>query len=154
MLMLVALLQDRLFDAKADIDAALAKSKAENRRVLVVWGADGDEASRKLVETMKGDKALAKKLKYEYDVVRADASAADLAKRCGADLKSLPALSILDADGKPLANGAAPAEAKGLVELLTKHQAEPWAAKDVLDAATAQAKESKRRVLLHFGAPW
>jgi hypothetical protein len=45
-------------------------------------------------------------------------------------------------------------DAKKLVAALEKHQCAPKKADDVLAAALQQAKESERRVLLAFGAPW
>ncbi len=144
--------QDKPFSDKPDIDGALAKSKTENRRVLIVWGSNDSDESKSLSALLGKDAALKKKLLYEYDVVRAAPS--ELAKKYEADTSKLPALTILAADGKVLANLAAPADTKEIVTLLTKHQAEPLKAKDVCDAALKQAKESKKRVLLHFGAPW
>ena len=56
------------------------------------------------------DAAIAKKLQYEYDVVRVDIGKwdkhIDLAAGYGADLKKggVPYLTILDAEGKLVAN--------------------------------------------------
>ncbi len=142
---LAALLQD---PAEA-IAAAQKRAAAENRRVLVVWG-----ATDALSTMLKKDRDVSRKIQYEYDVVHADAKQEEAAKKLGADVSKLPWLTILAADGKALANVESPAEPKVLVELLSKHQAEPWKAKEVLDAAMKRAKEEKKRVLLTFGAPW
>ena len=144
--------QENPFADAPDITGALAKSKAENRRVLIVWGANDSDESKQLLATLRKDAALKKKILYEYDVV--PAAPGDLAKKYEADTSKLPALTILSADGKTLANTAAPADPKELLALLTKHQAEPLKAKDVYAVALKQAKESKKHVLLHFGAPW
>jgi hypothetical protein len=142
---LAALLQDPA-DA---IAAAQKRAASENRRVLVVWG-----ATDALSTMLKKDRDVSRKILYEYDVVHADAKREEAAKKLGADVSKLPWLTILAADGKALANAESPAEPKALVELLAKHQAEPWKAKEVLDAAMKRAKEEKKRVLLTFGAPW
>ncbi len=145
--LLLAVLQDKPFPAGDPADAILAARKraaAENRRVLVLSGSNDSEPSRALAALLKKDRDLSRTILYEYDLVLADA----------AEKKTLPWLTILDADGKPLADVEAPREAAALVALLKKHQAEPLKAKDVLDAAMKRAADEKKRLLLTFGAPW
>jgi hypothetical protein len=98
---------------------------------------------------LKKDREVAKLILYEYDVVLTG-----LLRMTGSDDLKLPLLVIRDADGKELFAGTSPAEPKAMVELLKKHQAPPWKAQDVLDAAKKKAAAEKKRVLLTFGAPW
>lgn len=173
-----AKLYDESADAKQQIAAALAKAKVENRRVLVQWGGNWCPWCIKLHELMKSDKEIAKTLQYEYDVVFVDAGKpagknVDLAKSYGAavDTKGFPYLTVLDADGKPIANQdteslerknadgtstglAAGHDPAAVLAFLKKHQATAVSAMQVYDIALRQAKESGRRVLVHFGAPW
>src|SRR5688572_5485768 len=63
---------DEKADAAADIAAALARAKAENRRVLIQWGGNWCHWCIKLDGLMKKDKKISRKLMYEYDVVKVD----------------------------------------------------------------------------------
>jgi thiol:disulfide interchange protein len=162
---------DEKADAKEQIAAATARAKKENRRVLLQWGGNWCIWCRRLHDLYSRDQAVAKKLLYEYDVVYVDSSKdgknVELAASYGADLKKhgVPFLTILDADGKVLANQETGAletkvdgqdghDAKKLLELLTKNQAPYRSADELLRAGLARAKEGGKRVFLHFGAPW
>jgi thioredoxin-related protein len=158
---------DEKADAKALIENALGAAKRENRRVLIQWGGNWCVWCVLLHEKCKTDKDLSKLLRYEYDVVYIDSKNQDLAEKYGADFKKhgVPFLTVLDADGKVLANqptepfetkvdGKNGHDAKKILEFLTTHQAAPLKADAVLEAALAEASKSERRVLLHFGAPW
>jgi thioredoxin-related protein len=163
---------DENADAKAAVDAALAAAKRENRRVLIQWGGNWCSWCVLLHECIKSDRELAKTLRYEYDVVYVDAGKIDknlqLAAKYEADFKKrgVPYLTVLDADGKVLANqptdpfetksedGKKGHDPKKLIEFLTTHQTKPLKADEVLDAALAEAAKTERNVFLHFGAPW
>ncbi|MBI5434190.1 MAG: thioredoxin family protein, partial [Planctomycetes bacterium] len=162
---------DEHADAKADLAAALAKAKKENRRVLVQWGANWCGWCTLLDKAFKSDAKLGRKLMYEYDLVHVDIGRFDknveLATSYGADLEGngVPFLTVLDADGKPLANqetgslesdvpDAREHDVAKVLAFLEKHQAPYLAAQDVLAAALARAKREDKRVFLHFGAPW
>lgn len=172
-------LYDENADAKVQIPTALAKAKKENRRVLIQWGGNWCVWCVKLDAMMKKDRDVSHELLYEYDVVHVDAGQPkdknlDLATTYGADLKSngFPFLTILDADGKPLANqetsslelkdangesiiGAGMGhDAKKVLAFLKAHEAKPLVAQSVVDAGLAKAKSSGKLVFLHFGAPW
>jgi len=101
---------DEKADARADVNAALARATKENRRVLVVWGANWCGWCVKLADVFKKNPELAGKLQYEYDVVKVDVGNFDkhmeLAASFGAEFKStgIPFLTVLAADGKVLAN--------------------------------------------------
>ena len=101
---------DEKADAKADVTAALARAKAENRRVLVVWGGNWCGWCVKLADVFAKDKDVAKELQYEYDVVKIDIGQFDkhmeLAATYAAEFKAsgVPYLTVLDGNGKVLAN--------------------------------------------------
>jgi thiol-disulfide isomerase/thioredoxin len=162
---------DEKADAKAAIEVALAAARRENRRVLIQWGGNWCSWCLLLHDRFEKDADLAKKLRYEYDVVAVDVGKMDknldLAAKYGADFRKhgVPYLTVLDADGKPLANqptdpfetkegGKNGHDPKKLLEFLTTHQARPLDADKVLSAALAEAAKTERAVFLHFGAPW
>jgi hypothetical protein len=145
-LLLAAILaQDPIFssaDPKPAIEAAKKKAAAENRRVLVLWGSNDSEESRTAAAMLKNDKEIAKLILYEYDLVLAKSA------------DGAPRLSILTPDGKSLLDAAPPAEPAAVRKLLKEMKATPRVAKDVLAAASKEAADAKKRVLLTFGAPW
>lgn len=175
---------DEQADARAQIAAALAEAKKENRRVLIQWGAnwcgwchllharfaDPKPAGRNAFTSR--DQSIAGQLKSEYDVVLVDIGRfdknMDLATEYGAELKAhgVPFLTVLDADGKVVVNEpTGPLEGKTaeggethdpakVMAFLTKHQAPYPQAADVIEAGLAKAKAEGKRVFLHFGAPW
>lgn len=168
---------DESADAKAQIAAALAKAKVENRRVLIQWGGNWCPWCIRLHELYKTDAKIKRELLYEYDVVFVDAGKKgknmDLAKsyNASADKEGFPYLTILDADGRVIANqesgslevknvegkssGLAAGHDPALVlKFLKDHQATYLNATEVLDRALGEAKASGRAVFLHFGAPW
>lgn len=163
-------LYDEQADAKSDIAAALAKAKQENRRVLIQWGGNWCGWCKLLDKALKGDKQLARKILYEYDVVHVDVGHFDknmeLAKGYGADLASgVPFLTVLDAEGKVVVNqetgeleskepGKNEHDVAKVLAFLEKHQAPYLDAEKVYADAFARAKAEGKRVFLHFGAPW
>jgi len=159
---------DEKADAKAQVAAAVATAKRENKRVLIQWGGNWCSWCILLHDRFKSDAALAKTLLYEYVVVHIDSNNnAELAAKYGADFKKhgVPYLTVLDADGKVLTNDSTvPFEtkiddknghdARKLQEFLTTHVAAALKADEVLAAGFAEAAKSERMVFLHFGAPW
>lgn len=162
---------DESADARAQIDAALARAAKENRRVLVQWGANWCGWCIRLHELFRGDAGIRRTLLYEYDLVYVDIGQwdkhMDIAESYGADLKShgVPFLTILAPDGTVLANqetgsleapeGSTPAHDPGKVKsFLDTHKAAPLDARTVLDDALAKARDEGKSVFLHFGAPW
>jgi thiol:disulfide interchange protein len=161
----------KIYDEKADADAliasALAAAKRENRRVLIQWGGNWCSWCVLLHNRFKSDPALAKTLRYEYDVVHIDSANKGLMEKYGVDLSTagVPYLTVLAADGKVVVNqptepfetkadGKNGHDPKKLNEFLVKHKAEPVKAADALAAALADAAKTDRKVFLHFGAPW
>lgn len=160
---------DESANAREQIAEALASAKKENRRVLIQWGANWCSWCHLLHDTMKKDAGLRRKLLYEYDVVLIDIGKRDknldLVEKYGADIRGVPYLTILDADGKVLLNqetGSLEASddpdkshnAPMIVELLTKYQAPYREAMTLYEGALAQARAEDKQVFMHFGAPW
>ena len=170
-----ASIYDESADAKKVIADAVAHAKKENRRVLVQWGANWCHWCVKLHGLYKSDKAIAKEMLYEYDLVLVDIGEKGkneqnhaLAAQYGADLgQGVPYLTVLDGDGKVLANQETGAledpakvdsggahDATKVLGFLTQYQAKPWVAEEVRTAAFARAKAEHKLVFEHFGAPW
>ncbi len=173
-----AKIYDESADAKVQIDAAKARAKKENKRVLIQWGGNWCPWCIRLHELCKSNREIAHELSYEYEVVMVDAGKPvgkniELAKSFGADLEKsgFPYLTILDADGKVLANQETEAlevksadgkssgvkaghDPAAMLKFLKDHKATYLPAKDVLAAGLAEAKAGGKRVFLHFGAPW
>lgn len=154
-------------DARQRIDAALARAKADNTRVMIQWGDDWCGWCVKLHDLCGRDRDLSRKLLYDYEVVlvpvgRFDRNL-DIAAAYQADFKSngVPFLTVLDADGTVITNqetgslekdgGHDPAK---VMAFLTEHQAAPRDAATSLKQALESSKTSGRPVMLHFGAPW
>lgn len=158
---------DTKADAKSQIAEALRKAKYDNQRVLLMFGGNWCGWCHKLHEVFKKDKDIARTLLYEYRLVMIDIGRfdknMDIAEKYGADLKKggAPFLTVLDADGKlianqetgPLESGDKHDNAK-VLEFLKKHQAAPLDAQTVLKDALARAAAENKMLFLHFGAPW
>jgi len=158
---------DEKADARALLDGALARAKRENKRALLVFGANWWGWCRKLDELVKGDPEIGRLLRYEYEVVRVDVGRFDKNEDLAADLGAavrqhgIPFLTVLDAEGKPLVNqetssleqgaGHDPAKVKAF---LGKWAAPPLDAEKVVADARARAEKEGKKVFLRFGAPW
>ena len=95
-------------DAMGDVDAALARAKAEDKRVLLVMGANWCHDSRALAGWLQSDR-IAPLVKRDYEAVfvnvgmpqSSDGHNLDVAKRFGVnELPGTPNLLVLTADGK------------------------------------------------------
>ncbi len=103
-------LYDTQADGTAQIAAAVAKAKAENKRVLVKLGANWCIWCRRLSHTFESDAAVAKALQENYVLVLVDVNHRHGKKRndtvndrYGNPMaQGLPVLVVLDADGKQL----------------------------------------------------
>jgi thioredoxin-related protein len=120
----------------------------------------------KLHDVFEQEADISKTLLYEYELVLID-TAAPNAEAVVARYKAIPEgagvpyLTILDADGKLVANQATGPLEEGdhhvpakVLAVLKEHQVEPLNAQAVLDDALAKARSSDKKVFLHFGAPW
>lgn len=160
---------DESANASEQIADALRAAKRDNKRVLVQYGANWCGWCVKLAGLYKSDRDIAHELLYEYELVKIDVGRFDknldvVAKYGpGEKLKTsgIPFLTVLDADGKVLANQESGAleqgnghDPKKVLAFLKQWQADPLDAREVLKAALTTARESDKRVFLHFGAPW
>ena len=166
-----------IYDTKADGEAqiaeALSSAKRNNTRVLLQFGANWCSWCHVLHDTLVSDKALAKTMQYEYELVLIDIDTVEGAKqnqkhnqkiidRYGNPTKNgIPAWVILDADGKQVATiNTEPMElGKGydtakVMATLKQWKAKPVAAEAVLANALTRAKSDDKNVFVHFSAPW
>ena len=161
---------DTKADAKAVIAAAVEKAKAENQRVLIMFGGNWCGWCHKLHELFKSNPDIAKALSYEYQLVMVDIGQfdknMDIAAMYGADLTAkdtggVPYLVVLGPDGKALtAQPTGPLEEgnhhnpKKVAEFLDKWKAEPVDAEKLYKQTLEQAAKDKKLVFVHLGAPW
>lgn len=94
-------------DAKADIQAALAKATAEHKSVLVVFGANWCPDCRVLDAAFKQPGPTAELVAKEFEVVKVDLGRydhnVDLANSYGVDTKKgIPTVAVLSAKGDVL----------------------------------------------------
>jgi thiol-disulfide isomerase/thioredoxin len=155
----------QVYDAKADIAAAVARAKRDHKRVIVQIGANWCGWCVLLHEKLLQDRALAATLKSEFEYVLVDVGRMDknmdLVAKYGVELKSIPYLLVLDGDDKvvvrqptePLEEGKAHSSA-AIAKFLDAHKAPPVDAAKVVADALARAKAEDKLVFLHFGAPW
>ncbi len=163
-------LYDENADAKADIAAALAKAKRNNKRVIIQWGANWCGWCYALDNAFKTDRQFSRKLLYEYELVHVDIGRGnknnDIAKKYEADYKSngLPYLTVLDADGTVVADQETGAledtesetkyNTERVMAFFEANQAPTLNADEVLSDAMQRAQREDKRIFLHFGAPW
>lgn len=168
---------DEKADAKEQIAAALKKAARENKRVLIQWGGNWCPWCLKLHELMNSNQSIAKIASSEYEVVHVDAGRnnknVDLAQSYGADLpkSGFPYLTVLDSQGKPVANqetgalekkdasgesvGVAAGHDPDKVLAFLQQQKVAWPVADaVLKDGLARAKASERAAFIHFRAAW
>ncbi len=157
-------------DPRAQIVAALKSAKEDGIRVLLNFGANDDEGSKAFAAARR-NRELSPFFADEYkgvnvDVGRLDRNS-DVAESYGVTLKAgdLPALVVLDADGKVLArtsgvafrSDADPAahDPAKIAAFLKAHQAPPPPdAQPVFDAALQQATREGKTLFVWFSAPW
>jgi len=166
---------DESADAQKQIDAALAKAKKENRRVLIQWGGNWCGWCKLLHAKFQSDPEIRKELSYEYDVVNVNIGGPgkfdrnqDLVKKYGAEgmeKAGVPYLTVLDASGKPIVNhdtgsleskeeGKQGHDAAKVLAFLKANQAPYLQADAVLADATKHAATEGKTLFVHFGAPW
>ena len=170
---------DESADGKAQIARALLEAKRDNKRVLLQWGGNWCSWCIHLHRLMTSDANISRTLTDEYEVVLIDTGQPEgkniaLARSYGAELDKhgFPFLTVLDADGKAIANqetgslelkdkngesilgAGAGHDPKKVLAFLKKHAVTLPSARAAVDAGLAEARKSDRVVLLHFGAPW
>lgn len=131
-----------------DLGKAQARALMHNKRVLVVLNADGDDFAK----TLKGNRALSRKLLYEFETV--SFTGAKAAARWDWQLEGSGAL-VLAADGHELARfPAAALSADKALAALEPFFCKPVDADKKLAAAMVEAKKSGRNIFIRFDAPW
>jgi hypothetical protein len=160
-------------DAKAVIEAAVHAAATDGIRVLINWGANDDAGSKKFADAKKAPEIAQSTPSFfsdEYKVVNVDVGHLDknldLAQTYGVKLSAdaLPALTILDATGKVIANTTAAAlrpegdnigiAAPKVAAFLKQHQATAPDAVAPFEAALKQANAEEKTVFVWFSAPW
>ncbi len=162
---------DEKADAKAAIKTALEAVAADGIRVLIIWGANDDTGSTQLMAARRSP-AISQPafLSDEYRAVNVNVGHldrnVDLARSYGVTPKAdaIPALTVLDAAGKVLANTTAAAlrpdrdpagiDPEKLAAFLKSHQAPAPDAVAPFEAALKQAKIEGKTVFVWFSAPW
>jgi thioredoxin 1 len=94
---------DESADARVDLNRALQEARAQNKQVLVVFGANWCPDCRELAQKMKGG-PLAAHVAERYVVTKVDVARfdknTDLAQQMGNPIrKGIPAVAVLRADG-------------------------------------------------------
>jgi thioredoxin 1 len=162
---------DEKADAKAAIESAIRAAGTDDIRVLVTWGANDDAGSKLFVAARRAPEVAGPRFfSDEYKSVSVDIGHLDknldLARSYGARLKAetLPALTVIDAAGKVIANTDAAAlrpdadpagiDPVKLAVFLKSHQAPAPDAVALFEAALKQAKKEGKTVFVWFAAPW
>lgn len=156
---------DEQADAGQQIAAALAKARKENRRVLIQWGANWCGWCHKLHTLCKENPDISRELMYEYEVVLVDVGNfnknLDVAQKFGAEIKAIPFLTVLAADGSVIKNQETGSLEEGpnhvperVLGFLEEHESSPLDAEDVLAAGLARAASEDKTAFVHIGAPW
>lgn len=131
---------------------ASAMAKRKDKRVLVVWG---DEGERRQVDGLLKSEDRGTLVTYEYEVVHLERGAnAELAKSLQAG-EAGAALAVLDADGQLLGRiDARDVDAERLEAFLGTHRVPVKDAEKIWSDALARAQREEKNLLVHLGAPW
>ena len=144
------------------VEQALVAAKRENKRVLLKIGGNWCPWCYKLHDLFRTDKAIAKILNDEYELVLLDSKMDKPAiEKWGITPNAYPHLAVLDMAGKKVTE-----QETGSLEIGDKHDPnkvkaflEKWKpapldANDVFTSALARAKKQEKRVFIRVGAPW
>lgn len=162
--------RESIYDAKADaraqVEAAQARAKDQDKRVLLMFGGDWCGWCHKLHGLFGKDREIGKLISNEYELVMIDTkapNAEDYFKTAseGQTGVGYPFLAVLDAEGKLLVGQQTdvleegdhhdPAKVKAFLE---KWRVASKDAEAALKDALARASSENKRVFLTFGAPW
>jgi len=159
-------------DARDLIAKAVHGAEVDEIRVLINWGANDSEGSRKFTEALRAREITSRSFfSDEYKVAYIDVGHLDknmdVAATYGMTLATadLPAITILDGKGAVIArasardftSGGEPVvfDTKKIADFLSAHQAPPAPdAGPLLQAALARAKTDDKSVFVWFSAPW
>jgi hypothetical protein len=157
-------------NAKDAVDAAVKAAATDDIRVLINWGANDDPRCTAYATAQRAREVNAKFNFFsdEYKTVNVDVGHdknLDLAKAYGVKLEAaaLPALTVLDQNGKVVANVSsrdlASADGAGfdsgkIAAFLTQYKAPAPDAIAPFEAAVKQAKREGKTLFVWFSAPW
>lgn len=143
-----------------ELQRAMAKATTHNQRILVVL----DAVDGKFAATLKQDRTLSRPLLYEFETVSVAGEPADVLAESWhlpPARRDKPAIVVLDADGKMLADVPRAAllpdgklASAALLAQLKPLYCAPADAEQKLAVAIAEAKKSGRSVFVRFDAPW
>lgn len=157
---------DEKADAEKQVAGALEVAKREKTRVLLMFGGNWCGWCHLLHDVFEKDEAVAEVLRNEYELVMIDTAAPNaegVIERYQAIPKGagVPFLTILDEDGKLVANQATgPLEVgdrhdpKKVLAVLEENKVPAVDAQQAMDEALGRARSEGKKVFLHFGAPW
>jgi hypothetical protein len=156
-------------DAQKAIDDAITWAASDGIRVLVNWGAN-DNLRAATFGALRRDASVGRLMSDEYRIVYVDVGHADrnldLAKKYGAAISAgaLPAFTILDDEGKVLAQSTSAAlqsdvdpaflDPKKVGSFLETYKAAVPDAVAPFEAAMGRAKREGTQVFVWFSAPW
>lgn len=131
-----------------DLVKTQATALMHNKRVLVVINEDGDDYAKQL----KRNRAISRKLSYEFEVVAF--GAVDAAKKWQWESEG-SGVVVLESGGKELGRFTAEQlDGKQALVHLEPLFCKPVNADDKLQLALAEAKKTGRNILVRFDAPW
>lgn len=135
----------------AELTEAAERAVRKDKRLLVLFGSDGDRAAFNKVSRL--DRALRREISNEYEAVSAPLGG-PLAAALGVTATEPTALA-LDAGGVPLGSIAMDGlDRERMWAFAREHKVASADAEVILAGALAQATQQKKRVLVHLGAPW
>lgn len=162
-----------IYDPKADGDKqiadALKRAAADNKRVLIQFGANWCIWCHLLHDLFENDKEIAKTLLNEYELVLVDIDKVNNVRhneavnaRYGDPIKhGVPVLVVLDSAGKQLTTQLSEPMEEGdhynrdkVFAFLKEWSPKPQVADEVLAKALARAKSESKNVFVEFAAPW
>jgi hypothetical protein len=147
---------------------ALKRARRDQQRILFVWGRDSAEIARGFHDEAGRGKVW-RRLSDDYRVVWLDPttpSAQKLRKSLGGQIASgpvtqLPWVQVISSDRKLVTEVAAADwfdgegwDGKAVLAFLDEQRVAKRNAREILDAAIAQAKKENKRLFVHIGAPW
>ena len=151
------------------LKTALDRATKENKRVLIQWGGNWCGWCYKLHDLFESDKTIAGRLSKSYVLLLIDTNSnKPLIEKLGPKIDGVPYLTFVNADGTVAGhhdtgsleiNGNAHDPAKVLAVLdqfaaPAKSAAPASDANAIVQHALDDAKQSKKKVFLSFGAPW
>jgi thioredoxin-related protein len=149
-------------DGPEQVARALEKAQFNHKHVLIQWGANWCGWCYKLHEVFEKDEEISEVLRDGYEVVLINTDHnKDYVEKLGTEIKGVPFLTVLDAEGNKLTDQdtgsleTGPAhDVPKVLAFLNRMKPETPTAREAVDAALKTAKAEEKNVLLTFGAAW